>query len=269
MAANISLSLEGKKCLVVGASAGIGKATAIDLVRLGGDVVFVGRSQEKLDAAIAVAGGRALSADISDPDKAVAMVDEAAKMLGGLDVVLICVGVSRLGLVENAAPDLWKEVFETNVIGPAMVVKGAVKHLSAGGYLGMMSSESVGMAYPGLTPYASSKAALEEIVRGVRAEHPELRVSCVRVGATGDTEFARDFDPELAMELTQVWVKRGNIPAKNMTSEGLGGTIARFIATVMQFTDIDPYTIDLRGTGGPFYGDMEEFMAHMTLQMGG
>jgi NAD(P)-dependent dehydrogenase (short-subunit alcohol dehydrogenase family) len=268
MAGSIELSLEGTRCLVVGASAGIGKATAQDLVRLGGDVVFVGRSQEKLDAAIAVAGGRALAADISDPDAAVAMVDKAAEMLGGLDVVLICVGVSRLGLVKDAAPEIWREVYETNVIGPAMVVKGAVRHLSPGGYLGLMSSESVGMAYPGLTPYASSKAALEEVVRGVRAEHPELRVSCVRVGATGDTEFARDFDPELAMEFTQVWVKRGNIPTNNMTSAGLGGTIARFIATIMQFTDIDPYTIDLRGTGGPFYGNMEELMEHFSSMLG-
>jgi len=259
------VSLEGRRCVVVGATAGIGRQAAVDMVAMGGDVVFVGRSATKLaDALEEAGGGFGVLADIAEPADCERLITEAVEHLGGpIDLLLTVVGVSRLGLVAEAEPDLWRECLLTNVMGPALVTKAAIPHMGENAFLGYFSSESVGMPYHGLVPYSTSKAALEEMIRGIRAEHPELRLSCLRVGATGDTDFSRDFDPELAMRLTTKWVERGNIPAKTMTAQGLGRTIARICALAIEFDEIDFQDLVLRAPGGPFFGTMDELIAQM------
>jgi NAD(P)-dependent dehydrogenase (short-subunit alcohol dehydrogenase family) len=264
------VSLEGKRVVVVGATAGIGRQAAIDMVSMGGDVVFVGRSEQKLAEALAEAGGgHGVIADIAEPADCDRLIAEAVAHLGGtIDLLLTVVGVSRLGLVKDAEPDLWKECLLTNVMGPALVTKAAIPHLSPNAFVGYFSSESVGMPYHGLVPYGASKAALEEMVRGVRAEHPEFRISCLRVGATVDTEFSRDFDAELAGELTAKWIERGNIPTNFMTAQGLGRAVARICALAVEFDEVDFQDLVLRGTGGPFYGSAEGLMANLGQSFG-
>ena len=259
------VALEDKRVVVVGATAGIGKQAAIDMAAMGADVVFVGRSEAKLAEVLEEAGsGHGVIADIAEPDDCERLIAESVAALGGsIDLLLTVVGVSRLGLVKDAGADLWKQCLLTNVMGPALVTKAARPHLTPNAFVGYFSSESVGMPYPGLVPYGTSKAALEEMIRGVRSEHPEFRFSCLRVGATGDTEFARDFDIELAGQLTATWIERGNIPTNMMTAQGLGRAIARICAIAVEFDDIDYQDLVLRGTGGPFYGTMDDMMAQL------
>ena len=261
-----SVTLAGKRIVVVGASAGIGKQVALDMAAMGGDVVVVGRSEEKTREVVSLAGsGHAVIADIAKPEDCSRLIQEAVAHLGSsIDLLLTVVGVSRLGLVKDASPDLWRDCLLTNVMGPALVVQAALPHLTPNAFVGFFSSESVGMPYPGLVPYGSSKAALEEMIRGVRAEHPEFRFSCIRVGATNGTEFARDFDETLAGELTTTWVQRGNIPTNFMDADALGQAIARICAIALEFEHIDYQDVVLRGTGGPFYGGIEALMANMA-----
>jgi NAD(P)-dependent dehydrogenase (short-subunit alcohol dehydrogenase family) len=263
------VSLEGKRVIVVGATAGIGKQAALDMVAMGGDVVFVGRSETKLAAALEEAGGGfGVIADIAKPEDCERLIDEAVGHLGGtIDLMLNVVGVSKLGLVKDATPELWRECLLTNVMGPALVTKAAIPHLTDNAFVGYFSSESVGLPYHGLVPYGSSKAALEEMVRGVRAEHPEFRFSCIRVGATGDTDFARDFDLDVTMSLHSLWVERGKIPQRLMAAQELGRAIARICALALQFSEIDYHDLVLRAPGGPFFGSVEELMAQMAEQM--
>ncbi len=260
-----SVSLAGKRCVVVGASAGIGRQTAMDMVAMGGDVVFVGRSKTKLDQAVAEAGGgHAVVADISDPAQCTALIKEAVGHLGGIDMLLMVVGVSRLSLLAEGDAEIWEECLRNNVIGPALVTSAAIPVLSDNAFVGFFSSETVGTPYHGLVPYGTSKAALEEMIRGFRAEHPEFRFSCLRIGATGGTEFSRDFDSDVRMALSETWIKRGNIPMKLMAAEDLGMAIARIIAIAMEFEGIDYQDLVLRATGGSFYGTVEELMAQMA-----
>ena len=260
-----SVSLQGKNVVVVGATAGIGKQAALDMVAMGGNVVFAGRSKAKLDEALAQAGGGfGVTADIANPDDCERLIAESVAHLGGtIDLLVTVVGVSKLGTIAEASPEIWKDCLLTNVMGPALVTKAAVPHLSPNAFVPYFSSEIVGNPYPGLVPYASSKSALEEMIRGARAEHPEFRFSCLRVGATNDTEFARDFDEELSARLTMQWVQRGVIPTNFMTAAGLGKAIARICAIALEFDDIDYQDVVLRGTGGPFYGGIEALMANM------
>ena len=123
----------------------------------------------------------------------------------------------------------------------------------------MLSSESVGSPYPGLVPYAVSKAALEELIRGWRIEHPELRFSRVTVGSTLGTDFTRDFDPELTGTLYAQWVARGVIPKQAMRATDVGRSIARTLGHAVVVPDVDVQDLVLRAPGGPMVGVPEGF----------
>ena len=258
------VSLEGTRCVVVGATAGIGRQAAVDMVAMGGDVVFVGRSATKLaDALEEAGGGFGVIADIAEPADCARLIDEAVAHLGGsIDLLLTVVGVSRLGLVAEAEPDLWRECLLTNVMGPALVTKAAIPHMSENAFLGYFSSESVGMPYHGLVPYSTSKAGLEEMIRGIRAEHPELRLSCLRVGRRATPTSAGTSTLSSRVDSARPGSSRVACrPA--MTARGLGRTIARICALAIEFDEIDFQDLVLRAPGGPFFGTMDELIAQM------
>jgi NAD(P)-dependent dehydrogenase (short-subunit alcohol dehydrogenase family) len=131
------------------------------------------------------------------------------------------------------------------------VVRHLLDRLRPDAVVAMLSSESVGRPYPGLVPYAASKAALEELIRGWRAEHPDLRFSRITVGATDGTDFPRDFDPAVAGSLFDTWVAAGVIPARVMDAVELGAMIAHALGRAVNVPGIDVQDIVLRPPGGP------------------
>jgi NAD(P)-dependent dehydrogenase (short-subunit alcohol dehydrogenase family) len=243
-------SLTGRRALVVGASAGIGRAAALRCAARGADVVFSGRRQERLDEAVATAGhGHAVAADVSDPAQCNALVDTAVEKLGGIDLLVFTAGVSRIVRLRDADAEVWQHVLRTNLVGPALVISAAIPHLAPDAVVAVLSSESVGMPFPGLVPYTASKAALEELIRGLRVEHPDVRFCRVTVGSTEGTEFARDFDPEVAGELFPEWLALGLLPAQLMKVDELGGAVADALAVALAAPGVDCHDITLRAPG--------------------
>jgi len=257
--------LDGRRALVVGASAGIGREIALRFASLGAEVAFHGRRADRLDACVAEAGsGVAIVADVADASACEAMVDEAAASLGGLDLVVYAASASRLGLLRDLSADDWARLFAVNVIGPALVVKRALPHLAPNSVMAFLSSESVGMPFPGLLPYGSSKAALEEFVRGARVEHPEHRFTCIRVGKTEPTDFARDFDGELAMALFPQWLALGRLAAQSMDTREVGTVIAESLALASTNATLDLHDVVLRPPGPLMTPDMLQAL-HETV----
>ena len=243
-------SVSGRRVLVVGASAGIGRAAALRLADQGANVVFSGRRQARLDEAVGTAGrGHAIAADVSDPPQCAALVAGAVERLGGIDLLVFAAGVSRIVRLRDADADEWQHVLRTNLIGPALVIRAAIPHLPDRGVVAVLSSESVGMPFPGIVPYTASKAALEELVRGLRVEHPEIRFCRVTVGSTEGTEFAREFDPEVAGELFPEWLALGRLPDQLMNVDELGRTIADTLAVALAAPGVDCQDIILRAPG--------------------
>jgi 3-oxoacyl-[acyl-carrier protein] reductase len=105
-------SLEGKTALVTGGSRGIGAAVARELARAGATVVVGYRSGAEEAAAIASElGGRAVQADVSNPEEAKRLVEEA----GDLDVLVNNAGITRDGVLARMTDDDWRSVLETNL----------------------------------------------------------------------------------------------------------------------------------------------------------
>ena len=100
----------------------------------------------------------------------------------------------------------------TNVIGASLVARAALAPLRAsGGRMVFISASSVGRPLPGMGAYETSKAALDELVRAWRGEHPEVGFCTVAVGNTLGTEVYQSWDPALLGELSVVWETRGYV----------------------------------------------------------
>jgi len=256
--------MEGRRALVVGASAGIGREVALRFAAIGADVAFHGRRRDRLEEAVTRSGGgHVIVADVSDPGQCDALVAEAVANLGGLDALVFAASSSRLSLAQDTDGEEWARVFASNVIAPALVTRAALPHLSPGGMCAFISSESVGAPYHGLIPYGASKAALEEVVRGLRIEHPAHRFACIRVGNTAPTEFGRDFTPELAGELMPKWAALGRLPAQAMDVEELGRAIADSVAITLASPSIELQDMVVRAPGGCFAGDVSSLLAEV------
>ena len=150
--------LAGRRVLVVGASAGIGRGIATAAVSSGAAVVFASRRPEALAEAVERAGGGTpIAVDVRDEDRVAQLLSQAAEALGGLDAFVYATGYSSFGLLEDLTADAWRAVLETNLVGAALVGRHAIPHLAASGGVGFfLSSESVGRPRPGLVHYSAS-----------------------------------------------------------------------------------------------------------------
>lgn len=243
-------ALDGCRMLVVGASSGIGRAVGLRAAAAGAQVAFAARRTERLEEAVAEAGGKsfAVTCDVRDPAQCAGTVEAAAERFGGLDAVVYGSGASPLVRAREADADLWRLVLETNIMGAALVSAAAIPHLEAsGGRLMLLGSSSVGRPYPGLVPYASSKAALQEMARGLRNEYPHLRVTTFIVGPT-ISEFANSWDPGLAAEMFGRWSVEGYPAGMAMAVEDMAEQILLVVACGARVEEIlvmpDPNAVD-------------------------
>lgn len=201
--------LQGMRVLLVGASAGIGRATAEALRDAGAQVVGAARRVGHVED-LGLAG--AVRCDVREPTDCSDVVSRAVGVLGGLDALVYATGVSRLCPLPEADAARWQETLETNLVGAALIARAALAPLLEGdgrGRVVLASSDSSQKPYPGLVPYAASKAAIEALTEGIRNEYPSLRATYVVVGPTDDTEMGRDWDPDLASHWVERWLTEG------------------------------------------------------------
>src|ERR1700693_4833271 len=100
-------SLEGRTALVTGGSRGIGRAMALELGRAGASVVVGYRSgAEEAEGVAKEVGGRAVQADVSNPEEARSLVEEA----GDLDILVNNAGLTRDGVLARMTDDDWRAV---------------------------------------------------------------------------------------------------------------------------------------------------------------
>ena len=220
------------KVVVVGASSGLGRCIAVGLGRKGADVALLARRRERLVTAAAEIGERAsiFECDVTDEASCKSAIAGVVGKMGGIDALVYCPGIGPLQRLVDVDADTWTRVFGTNVIGAALITAAAVEHLEASnGAAAYLSSVSASMTppWPGLGSYAVSKAALDKLVDAWRAEHPRVNFTRVVVGDCGGgdgdarTEFATNWDLQLAGELIPIWSARGYLSGTMMDVEDL------------------------------------------------
>jgi NAD(P)-dependent dehydrogenase (short-subunit alcohol dehydrogenase family) len=215
---------------VVGASSGIGRALALAAGAAGAAVAIGARRLalvEEVASAISDGGGdaRAWSCDVTDEAACARLVDEAAQWMGGIDVLLYMAGSAPLVRVRDATPEQWHTMLATNLVGASLVLSRAMSHLhAAADPVVVVTTHSMGEPWPWLGVYGSTKAALAELARGLRAEEPGLRVLCVAVGNTA-TSFADGWDPATAGQAFEEWVSAGRLRYEVLQSDEMAGAI--------------------------------------------
>ena len=212
------MELAGARVLVVGASSGIGREVAVQLGAAGARVVVAARRADRLSELIielaerGATGAASAVCDVRDPAQCDAVVATAVEHLGGLDAVVYATAVDPLVRLVDTDLERWRQVYETNVFGASLVTRAALAPLTeSGGRMIFISASSVGRPLPGMGAYETSKAALDELVRAWRGEHPEIGFCNVAVGNTLGTEVHQTWDRDLLIELSPVWEARGYV----------------------------------------------------------
>ena len=218
--------------VVVGASSGLGRCIGVGLAQRGAQVAFLARRRARIEAAAKEAGSGtiAIECDVTDEGSCRAAINEAAEALGGIDNLVYTPAVGPLVRMVDMDAQTWRQIFDTNVIGAALVTAAAVPHLTtSAGKAVYLSSDAgtFGPPWPGLGAYGVSKAALERLVDAWRAEHPEIGFTCLIVGecaggeGDGQTGMNIGWDTELAMKAVPLWSSRGCMPGKLMPIDDL------------------------------------------------
>jgi 3-oxoacyl-[acyl-carrier protein] reductase len=182
--------LSGKVAIVTGASKGIGAAIAKSLAAEGASVVVNYASSKegagKVVEAIKAAGGKAIAVkgDVSKAADARAVVDEAIKTFGHLDVLVNNAGVYEMKPLEEITEEHFHKTFDINVLGLLLVSKEAAKHLQKGGSIINIGSGVTRLTPPGSAVYTATKGAVDAITGVLSRElGPKgIRVNSVNPG---------------------------------------------------------------------------------------
>jgi 3-oxoacyl-[acyl-carrier protein] reductase len=196
--------------LITGGGSGLGAGMARHFAARGARVTISGRRAHKL-AEVAAEIGEAcctVTGDVTVEADRRAMVAAAAEHGAGIDVLVNNAGNMYRGALADLDEAELRAVFDSNVIAAMMLTQAALPHLvAAHGAVVFIGSVHSQRAFPGASPYAATKGAVETLTGVLAAELGPMgvRVSCVRPGAvfTEINQRAGLFDDEAALARLQ------------------------------------------------------------------
>ena len=203
-------SLEGKVALVTGASSGMGEEITKAMAAAGAGVVAVGRNEERLERVVAEAEGDvyAIVRDLTEDGAAQAVVDEAVKRMGRLDILANVAGIMELGPLGETPVESLDRQFRTNVRAPFELTQAALPHLlESKGSIIFISSMAALAAFPESAAYTATKGAIDAVARQLAVELAPagIRVNAIAPGEI-DTPMNTDFyaeHPEFVEEMKE------------------------------------------------------------------
>jgi len=167
--------LMGRKALITGGDSGMGRAAAIAYAREGADVAINYLPQEEPDAREVVAllkkEGRkavAIPGDLRDENFCKKLVDEAAKQLGGLDIVISNAARQQSNpSIADITTEQFDWTIKTNIYAPFWIIKAALPYLKPGSSIIGTTSVQATDPSPDLFDYAQTKAATTNFVKSL------------------------------------------------------------------------------------------------------
>lgn len=205
--------LQGQAALVTGASRGIGRAIAMELARLGADVVLAARSTEAAPSRVpgtidetarqvAALGRRALalSVDLTSAEQVEAMARRTLDEFGHLDIVVNNAAYMYRSPFYKTPLVRWDLVMNVNLRGPVICTQAFLPHMMkrGGGRILNISSAASVMLLPEIVSYSVSKIALETLTRGLahQLRDSNIAANALRIESAVATEGAVFLNPD-------------------------------------------------------------------------
>ncbi len=177
-------NLTGKKALITGGNSGIGYATAKELKTLGAEVIITGRRKDAVEKAASDLGLIGLVADQSQITAIEGLASEVGTIFGKIDILFINAGVVEQSSIADATEKSFDNIFGINFKGAYFTLSKFIPLLNDGGSVVFLSSNTAHMDGANSSIYASSKAALNSVMRTAAVELAprQIRVNSVSPG---------------------------------------------------------------------------------------
>ena len=177
---------ENKVVVISGGNSGIGLASVKGFLNEGAKVVFSGRRQEALDEVSKELTGnfKAVLADQSVVADNKKLIDEAVKEFGKIDVLFANAGIAQFAPAEHLSEEMFDSHFNTNIKGPAFLVKEAIPNINKGGSIIFNTSIVHQKGFEGGAVYSATKGALRSYARVLTTElaPKSIRVNSIAPG---------------------------------------------------------------------------------------
>lgn len=196
--------MDGKTAVVTGSSRGLGKAIAMQLARMGANIVLNGTSDAVYMTAeefrsqgykVAVAKG-----DVRSSESAKAIIDKAVESFGGIDILVNNAGIKRDKLMYQIDDADWDDVINTNLKGAFLCTKHATRHMmkKRNGKIINITSIAGKIGSAGQINYSSSKAGMIGLTKSIAKEFAARGIICnaVAPGAI-DTDMTEDLSENI------------------------------------------------------------------------
>jgi gluconate 5-dehydrogenase len=162
--------LSGRRALITRSSQGIGLSLARGLAGAGASVVLNGRSQDKLDAAVAtIEGASGYAFDIAEQAEVTEAVDRIEAEQGPIDVLVNNAGIQRREPLENFPLETWRELMRINLDGVFITGQAVAQKMiprKSGKIINIASLQSEAARYS-IAPYTASKGAVKNLTKGM------------------------------------------------------------------------------------------------------
>lgn len=202
-----------KTIVITGAGVGLGRALARRFAEDGDNVVLLGRTLAKVEAAAAEIGERAMAVgcDVSSPDSVRTAFATIAEQHSHIDVLINNAALFQPFLIEKASDEQIFNIVNTNLAGTMFCIREVIPMMKNGSHIINVSSESVSVELPHLSVYQSSKAGVERLTESLYLElEPQgIRVSYVRAGQMYEEGKTWDANPEDQMAFGKAAMERG------------------------------------------------------------
>ena len=185
----MDLKLKGKTALVTGGSEGIGKGIAIALAKEGVDVAICARRKEPLEAAaaeIAKATGRKIvpiAADLRQDKDAKNFIEQGAKALGRIDIMVNNAGSAAGGVIEHLTEDDWEKGLQLKFMGYVRCLRYVLPVMRAQGQgrvVNLIGNDGVKPSYWEICPGAAN-AAGQSLTLSLAGQYGRDGISFVEV----------------------------------------------------------------------------------------
>jgi 3-oxoacyl-[acyl-carrier protein] reductase len=228
----MDLGLKGRTALVMGASRGLGRASAAALAREGARVALASRSQERLDEALGAVGGEvSFVADSTDLEHLARLPLEVAEALGSLDILVLNTGGPRPGGALDHGFEEWEAAYRSLVLAPRILAGAVVPGMRASGFgrIVNVGSTTTIEVNPALN---LSNAHRMATVGFLKTLSREVAADGITVNTVATGRFATERMAELGGSMEQVEAAaRDEVPAGRLGDPAEYGDLVAFLCS--------------------------------------